>query len=240
MQRIRRTEPYVNDRTSAGQFLPGLADIITELDQTELSSWWPGPTYRSPDGQQHCVLAHVESVWGPAAMDEFEEHYSTIFRIGQINDGPTAEYPQDHPKDRVLAFLHAMDQGAEMTTTESMDQQYVATTKIYVAGPMTGYENFNYQAFDDAATRLRALGYSVLSPSEIEGDEGAGSRTWDWYMRRALTMLLQCDAVAVLPGWQESKGAVIETELAKKLGMQVEEEPHYLQFTGERPVSSNA
>lgn len=40
-------------------------------------------------------------------------------------------------------------------------------------------------------------------------------------MRRGLRQLLTCDTIALLPGWQNSRGATIEHQLATGLGMTV-------------------
>jgi hypothetical protein len=87
-------------------------------------------------------------------------------------------------------------------------------TRIYVAGPMSGLPEFNYPAFHEAARRLRALAYAVENPAECLG--GAG---WDWrdYMRACIPQLLMCNAVALLPGWEDSKGARTERGLALAL-----------------------
>lgn len=91
----------------------------------------------------------------------------------------------------------------------------------YIAGPMTGYPQFNYPAFAYAATVLRSQGVDVRSPHEVD-NEGV-ERPWEWYMRRTLKMMLDCDEVVLLPGWRESKGARIERQLAEQLGMKISE-----------------
>lgn len=93
------------------------------------------------------------------------------------------------------------------------------TGTLYVSGPMSGRQDFNYPAFREAAARLRAFGYTVLDPSEVR--RPSKFPEWGDWMRSALTLLLQCDAVAVLPGWSNSNGAEIEVMLAKGLGMEV-------------------
>lgn len=90
--------------------------------------------------------------------------------------------------------------------------------KIYIAGPMTGRPDFNYPAFHLAAEQLRAKGCTVENPAENDLPPG---REWHEYLRNALTKMLTCDAVAVLHGWESSKGAALEVHVARALGMPV-------------------
>jgi hypothetical protein len=107
----------------AEDVLPPLPDIVAFLESTSRESWWAGPTFRSPCGTRHCVLAHIERRWGAAGMDEFEATYSTSYVIGAaVNDCASDRYPQEHPKGRCVAFLRAMLAGEELTTVESMER----------------------------------------------------------------------------------------------------------------------
>jgi len=90
--------------------------------------------------------------------------------------------------------------------------------KIYIAGPMTGLKDFNYPAFNAEAARLRALGHEVLNPAE---NPAPPCGSWAGYMRLALRQLIECECVVLLPGWIESKGAMIERNLAQALGMAI-------------------
>jgi hypothetical protein len=90
--------------------------------------------------------------------------------------------------------------------------------KVYISGPMTGYPEFNYPAFNDAAEHLRALGHEVLSPAEVDVLPGT---TWETYLRADIILLVRSDAVAVLPGWEMSRGARLEVHIAHALGMTV-------------------
>ncbi|KRV74533.1 DUF4406 domain-containing protein [Pseudomonas citronellolis] len=92
------------------------------------------------------------------------------------------------------------------------------TQRIYLAGPMTGYRDFNYPAFNAEAARLRQLGYHVENPAE---NAVPACGTWAGYMRLALAQLVTCETIALLPGWLASRGANIERALAVDLGMKI-------------------
>lgn len=103
---------------------------------------------------------------------------------------------------------------------------------LYVAGPMSDIESFNYPAFHAASARLRAAGFEVTNPAEqslpcgcSDGVNivcGVESHEWDEWVRMALrAMLERSQGVALLPGWESSRGAKIEIALAQSLGWQV-------------------
>lgn len=101
--------------------------------------------------------------------------------------------------------------------------------KIYVAGPMRGYPEFNFPAFDAAAALLRGMGHEVFSPAER--DRGTGfdetKNSLDGFdlhaaMRADLDYIVnQSDAIALLPGWEKSSGANIEKTVAEATGKTV-------------------
>lgn len=88
---------------------------------------------------------------------------------------------------------------------------------LYIAGPMTGYDDYNRPAFHQAAAQLRAAGYHVISPAETP--QPAAHAEWADWTRASLKRMLDADAVALLPGWQASRGANLEVHVAAKLGM---------------------
>lgn len=90
--------------------------------------------------------------------------------------------------------------------------------RIYLSGPMTGIPDFNYPLFNRAAAEFRARGYHIENPAENPPCD-----SWGSYMRAAVRQLTTCDRVLMLPGWQESRGAQIERELALDLGIPVDE-----------------
>lgn len=88
--------------------------------------------------------------------------------------------------------------------------------RLYLSGPMTGIENYNYPALNAAAANLRAQGFHVQNPAENPARD-----TWEEYMRMAIRQMLICDAVVVLAGWKNSKGATEEVRVAGVVGMDV-------------------
>jgi Domain of unknown function (DUF5664)/Domain of unknown function (DUF4406) len=91
--------------------------------------------------------------------------------------------------------------------------------KVYISGPMTGYEDRNFPAFRDEHRRLASHGYEVLDPSENFG--GVTDLPRSRYMREDIAHVLEAQWVSVLPGWSGSKGARLEVALALELGIPV-------------------
>jgi hypothetical protein len=89
---------------------------------------------------------------------------------------------------------------------------------IYISGPMTGLPDHNFPAFHAEAARLRALGYSVINPAELNPDQ---TSTRHQCMRNDIRALCDCDALALLPGWGPSDGAQTEIFVAHKLGLTI-------------------
>lgn len=88
--------------------------------------------------------------------------------------------------------------------------------RIYIAGPMTGLPELNFPAFHTAAVALRTLGHDAVNPAEINADPNA---EWLACMRADLAQLVTCDAVYMLPGWEDSRGAKLEHDVACGLGL---------------------
>jgi Domain of unknown function (DUF4406) len=90
--------------------------------------------------------------------------------------------------------------------------------KLYISGPMTGYDNLNYPAFEEAAGDLRAYGYEVISPHELNP---ITATDWKECMKVDIRALLDCDGVATLPGHEKSKGAILENTIAAAMGLEI-------------------
>lgn len=90
--------------------------------------------------------------------------------------------------------------------------------RVYISGPMTGLPNLNFPAFNAEAERLRGIGLEVVNPAELNPDPAA---TWHDCMRTDLKALLDCDTLALLPGWQKSSGAHLEMHVAHRVGIEI-------------------
>lgn len=89
--------------------------------------------------------------------------------------------------------------------------------RIYISGPMAGLPGFNKPAFFAAEEALRAAGYYPVNPARNGLPDTA---EWHQHMRADIKMLMDCDGLAMLPGWEQSRGAKLEVSIAIVLGMQ--------------------
>ena len=90
--------------------------------------------------------------------------------------------------------------------------------KFYLSGPMSGIPEHNFPAFHAEAARLRAAGYEVVNPAEMDHASGA---LWDECLRKDIVQLVTCEGIALMIGWEDSRGAKLEFHIAKELGMHV-------------------
>ena len=114
--------------------------------------------------------------------------------------------------------------------------------KVYIGGPMRGIPEFNFPAFHAAADAIKALGCDVFNPAAKDnerhgtdiskgnatGDESIASAQHGFNLREALGLDLawicaEATAIALLPGWRNSKGATAEHATAVALGLKVVE-----------------
>jgi nucleoside 2-deoxyribosyltransferase len=97
--------------------------------------------------------------------------------------------------------------------------------KLYIAGPMSGMPGHNFPAFEAAAALLRVAGHEVISPHEGVDLETALAMPvedrWRHFMKRDIALLVQCDGIYLLQGWERSRGAKVEYRLASDLVMKV-------------------
>jgi len=116
--------------------------------------------------------------------------------------------------------------------------------KVYLAGPMSGIPQFNFPAFFAAAEQLRAVGFEVVSPAEIDNEEDKGAalastdgdmrtieskKTWGDFLARDVKLLADTgiQGIVFLPNWQNSKGAKLEAFVGLLQGF------HFWEYIGD-------
>lgn len=100
--------------------------------------------------------------------------------------------------------------------------------RVYLAGPMSNIKQFNFPAFYAAAAELRAQGFEVVSPAELDDQEDKGAalkstdgdvndrtvvkKTWGDFLARDVKLLSDegIEGIVFLPNWTNSKGAKLE------------------------------
>ena len=100
--------------------------------------------------------------------------------------------------------------------------------RIYISGPITGTAHY---ACNCAAAEHRLYGAGNVpanpvllpAPAPREGDD-----EWRAWMRATTRLLTDCDGVALLPGWRDSRGAMAEADWADAVGLPVRDLEEWL------------
>lgn len=93
--------------------------------------------------------------------------------------------------------------------------------KVYISGPMTGYENHNSEEFYKVELALRNRGFSSIeNPIHLQELYGDGE-TYNFYFKKALQMMLSSDAIYVFGDYQKSYGVKNEINLAHVVGIPI-------------------
>jgi hypothetical protein len=115
-----------------------------------------------------------------------------------------------------------ISQGTKFASPNGIEQKFV-----YVAGPMRGYEHFNFPAFDVARDELVLDGWNAISPADIDRASDSVVQPTPVYFHRDVLSLYYIaketvgGAIAMLPGWERSTGATAEFFAARWLGLKV-------------------
>lgn len=93
----------------------------------------------------------------------------------------------------------------------------IKNKKVYLSGQITGKRNYKgLFLFVEQLARFCGAS-SIFNPASQITD----NFNYEQAMRRCIVALADCDAIVMLPGWNFSKGAKVEHEVAKACGMNI-------------------
>ena len=97
---------------------------------------------------------------------------------------------------------------------------------LYTAGRYSGEIDINIQKAREIAIKLWEMGYAVVCPhlnsAHMERDCKA---KYEDFLAGDFEIIERCNAVIMIPGWQNSNGACKEKLHAEKMGIPVYEYP---------------
>lgn len=88
--------------------------------------------------------------------------------------------------------------------------------KIYICGKITGMEEEAKQLFENAHCQLQQMGFEVVNPFLLNHNH---DKQWESYMKVCIKALMDCNYIYLLPNWRESRGAVLEQQIAQTLNI---------------------
>lgn len=90
---------------------------------------------------------------------------------------------------------------------------------IYIAGPITAQTTWgrekNIRCAEEEALSVLKLGAAVFCP-HTQARFYDGELGWEEWIARDLEVLHRCDALYLIAGWRDSRGATAEQEFAVK------------------------
>ena len=91
--------------------------------------------------------------------------------------------------------------------------------RVYISGPIEHYDLEERRgAFGRAEQLLELHGFQSVNPMK----NGLPAEAhWREHMRRDIALLLDCDAIFMLEGWELSKGCKLEMDVASSCGISV-------------------
>ena len=98
--------------------------------------------------------------------------------------------------------------------------------KIYISGKITGIESEAPGLFEKTEIALKTLGYDTVNPVTLNHNH---DKSWQSFMREDVKAMLDCELIYMMSNWQDSKGAKIEREIAKYLGLTIVYEDEYVE-----------
>lgn len=91
--------------------------------------------------------------------------------------------------------------------------------RIYISGKISGLSfKEAFAKFDEAKDYFLKLDYDVVNPMTLSHEHDL---SWESYMREDIKAMMDCDGIALLENYKDSKGALVEKQLAIELNFMV-------------------
>lgn len=93
--------------------------------------------------------------------------------------------------------------------------------KIYISGKITGLETAKAISIFNKAENTIKTNFpqaQIVNPFTIPHNHNL---SWESYMKEDIKHMMDCDSIYMLKNYKESKGALIEYDLAIKLGFNI-------------------
>jgi hypothetical protein len=101
----------------------------------------------------------------------------------------------------------------------------IVKKKCYISGKITGLTPKQAESnFKRASVDAIFLGYEPINPYLIvpDGEQPKDEKnTWCWHMKADIKAMMDCEAIFMQSNWRESKGAIVEHDLAKELNFTI-------------------
>ncbi len=105
---------------------------------------------------------------------------------------------------------------------------------LYIAGPMTGIEGYNWPAFNEVDDALQAVGIETVNPAKMDEayhvedsipaadfatGKDVGAVNLASFLKRDFHYLTTCEGIVFIEGWQDSIGANCELLVGQMAGL---------------------
>lgn len=199
---------------------------------------------RGDQDEDHIAQAR----WNLGAIIHFEEEIKAGRLDPTLDDMPAYRQQapiyvmENLPPVQILTDPLLIENNQYMQPFYCLYERTIANDKptFYICGPMRGKKDLNFPLFDEVAKYARDMGFSVISPAELDRANGidpvnnpngivevtskAHPNFIQTIVQRDCNVITKLnknrgDGLILLPGWEKSTGCRAEVSLALWLGL---------------------
>lgn len=161
------------------------------------------------DGFNYGSFRAKYGISGNVSMIVFEE----------VMNGKNAKEVIDYHFDqRSRRRLELYKKAKGSVSEECAKGENLKLPRVYISGPVSGLDYEQAKKIFNSAEKVindtcKYEGVNPLAFDEVPG------MPWEFYMKKDISLLMTCDYIFMLKGWADSRGAYIERNLARDLGI---------------------